>query len=123
MDHFDDFQEKDGYESTKPPDVLPNKPRSDNFGGNQIQDEIDFGELQEKPDLNCASNNTQRECVSIGSGKIQKDKNPVMNETSRLAGRNVFLNMPHSYDFRDNILSSTILSIYATNTTASYEKI
>ena len=46
-----------------------------------------------------------------------------MNETSKLIGRNVFLNMPHSYDFRDkNIvgkgvrhhesLSSTILSSY-----------
>ena len=46
MDHFDDFQEKDGYESTKPPDVLPNNPRSDDFGDNQTQDEIDFGELQ-----------------------------------------------------------------------------
>ena len=26
MDYFDDFQEKDGYESTKPLDVLPNTP-------------------------------------------------------------------------------------------------
>ena len=122
MDHFDDFQEKDGCESTKPPDVLPNKQRSNDFGNNQTQDEVDFGELQEKPDLNCASNNTRRECVSIGSGKIQEDKNPVMNETSRLIGRNVFLNMTHIYEFRFNIvkqdvkrheiLTSTILSSY-----------
>ena len=45
-----------------------------------------------------------------------------MIETSKLIGRNVFLNMPHSYDFRDNIvkkgvihheiLSSVILSSY-----------
>ena len=48
MDHFDDFQEKDGYESTKPLDVLPNKPRCNDFGDNHDQDEIDFGELQEK---------------------------------------------------------------------------
>ena len=26
MSHFDGFQEKDGYESTKPLDVLPNTP-------------------------------------------------------------------------------------------------
>ena len=46
-----------------------------------------------------------------------------MNETSKLIRRNVFLNMPHSYDFRNKntikkgvrhheILSSTILSLY-----------
>ena len=51
------------------------------------------------------------------------DKNSVMNEIFILSGSNVFLNMQHSYDFRDkNIvgkgvrqhesLSSTILSSY-----------
>ena len=115
MDHFDDFQEKDGYESTKPLDVLPNKPRSDDFGDNQTQDEINFGELQEKLDLskNDETNITRRECVSIGSGKIQEDKTPVMNKTSKLTGRNVFLNMPHSYDFRDkNIVGKGVFELY-----------
>ena len=39
MDHFNDFQEKDGYESTKPLDVLPNKLRCNDFGDNHDQDE------------------------------------------------------------------------------------
>ena len=124
MDHFDDFQEKDGHASTKPLDVLPNKPSSDDFGDNETQEEINLGEIQEKLDLSKddGASITRKECVSIGFGKIQEDKNPVMNETSKLTGRNVFLNMPHSYDFRDNIvkkgvrhheiLSSTILSSY-----------
>ena len=81
MDHFDDFQEKDGYASTKPLDVLPNKPSSDDFGDNETQEEINLGELKEKLDLSKddGANITRRECVSIGSGKIQEDKNPVMN--------------------------------------------
>ena len=84
MDHFDDFQEKDGYESTKPLDVLPNKPRCNDFGDKHDQDEIDFGELQEKLDLSKddGANITRWECVSKGFGKIQEAKNPVMDETS-----------------------------------------
>ena len=44
------------------------------------------------------------ECVSIESGKKQEDRNTIMNETSKLTGRNIFLNMPQSYDFRDKTL-------------------